>query len=432
LEKTMIDLGFFVKRRWSPGLVLVVAAGLLLPFACKRPAPEAGLTCKLVELRPDPTSGYYDAVVRLESVSLPDALKDRFQVITPTSTFDLSALPFTVEGSDPSRLEAGDTFTIPLKRPDWKFFLGSGQTEVCSEWFWDRLPPADRWDPTKSQAMEVARTIEIVNDRGLNKPMPASLPDEWQLTEEKQPEPDDPVGSLLYQKIRGDRPVEQVEIQYSPLTPDEKAQLTISTPAEFLSTWSECAKTAGLSVVVAGHPAVACNLEGVGEFGWTYRYFYTVSDMVIAVEIQADPQELSKTAEEKEKERRTDQVFLRYGYGPVGPQAWQVMIEVRMNRTGTLHKRSGAGETADKDFTISDAEFASIEKALADNRFADLESRSMNGGGIESFVSVRLNGRVKSVVMKNFREAPFENIASTIRKIVLPKVEERELQPPLR
>jgi hypothetical protein len=428
----MTDLKRIERGRWIPGLVLIVSAGLVLAAACKRRAPQPNLTCSLVELRPDTTTGYYDAVVRLDSVSLPDALKDRFQVITPTSAFDLSSLPFTVEGSAPDRLEPGDTFTIPLKRPDWKFFLVSGQTEVCSEWFWDRLPAEDRWDPTKSQAMEVARSIEIVNDRGLNKPMPASLPDEWQLVEEKQPEPQDPVGSLLYQKIRGDRPVEQLEIQYSPLTPDERAQLTISTPTEFLSTWSECAKTDGRSVVIAGHPAVACDLEGVGEFGWTYRYFYAVSDMVIAVEVQADPQELSKTPEEKEQERRTDQVFLRYGYGPVGPQGWQVMIEVRMNRTGTLHKRSAAGETADKDFTISDAEFAAVEKALADNRFTDLESRSMGAGGIESFISVRLNGRIKSVVMKNFREAPFENIASLVRRIVLPKVEEKDLQPPTR
>jgi hypothetical protein len=411
---------------------LVVLIGIFLPAGCSRAKPKPDLTCALVELRPNAASRYYDAVVRVESVTIQDPLKERFQVLTPSSAFDLSSLKFTAEGQDAARLEAGDTFVIPLKRPDWKFSLMDGDTEYCAERFWDRLPPGDRWHPTKTEAMDVARALEIVSDRGVPKPVPASLPPEWQLVEEKDPETDNPIGSVIYQKLRGGRTVEQVEVQFALLTEEERARLVSSSPADFLSTWSECAKSGGSPADIAGHSAIACDLEGVGEFGWTYRYFYISSDLVVAVDVQSDPQELGKTEQEKEQERRTDQIFLRYGYGPMGKEEWQVMIEVRMNRTGAFHKRSRAGDIVDKEFKVGDEEFAAIEKALADNNFMALESRSAADAGLESFIAVRSASGARTVNMKNFREPFFENIAAAIRRIVLPKVDENGMQPAAR
>jgi hypothetical protein len=413
-------------------LGLVALASALLAGACSRAAPKPGFACSVVELRPNAASRYYDAVVRVENITLQDPLEERFQILTPSSTFDLTSLKFAVEGRDAARLETGDTFIIPLKRPDWKYSIMDGDTEYCAENFWELLPPADRWHPTKTQAMDVARSLEVVTERGVLKPVPASLPPEWQLVEQKEPEPDNPLGSEVYQKTRGGRIVESVEVQFALLGDEEKARLAASSPAEFLSDWSECVRSGSTSVEIAGHAAIACDLEGVGEFGWTYRYFYISSDLVVAVDIQSDPQELGKTEEEKEQERRTEQVFLRYGYGPLGKEEWQVMIELRMDRTGAFHKRSRAGESVDKAFKVSDEEFAAVEKALADNSFLTLESRAAVGDGLESFLAVRSPSGARTVSMKNFREPAFEKIAGTIRRIVLPKVDENAMQPPAR
>jgi hypothetical protein len=413
-------------------LALVVLLGVLLPAGCKRAAPEPGLRCNLLELRSNPVSHYYDAVIRLEGVAIKDALKDDFQVMTPTSAFNMSTLKFTVEGGNPARLEPGDVFVVPLKRPDWKLSIMEGDTEYCAQNFRDRLPPEDRWHPTKTEAMDVARSIEVLNENGAPKPVPALLPPEWRLVDETGPAANNPVGSSLYQKLRGGRTVEQVEVQYAQLTEEEKAQLAAGSPADFLSGWSECAKTGGAAADIAGNAAVACDLEGVGEFGWTYRYFYLSSGLVVAVDVQSDPEELGKSDLEKEQERRTNQVFLRYGYGPVGREEWQVMIDLRMDRTGTFHKRPRGGETVDKDFKLGDGEFATVEKALADNNFTQLRSRSAAGPGFESFIAIRDGDKDRTVQMTNVREPHFENIAGTIRRIVLPKVDENAMQPKTR
>jgi hypothetical protein len=413
-------------------LALTLAVALLGPTGCSRAKAQTGLKCSLVELRPNPSTHYYDAVVRVDSVTIRDPLKERFQAVTFSSTHDLSTLKFTAEGADPVRLEAGDTFVIPLKRPDWKFSILESNAELCAERFWDRLPPDDRWHPTKTEGMAVALSIEITNERGVLKPAPISLPPEWRLTDETEPTADNAIGTATYRKQRGGRLVEQVEIQYARLTDEQKAQLEAGSPADFLSGWSECAKSGGVSGTIAGHAALVCDLEGVGDFGWTYRFFYTTSGLVVAADIQSDPAELGKTDAEKELERRTDQVFLRYGYGPLGKEEWQVMIELRMNRTGAFHKRSRAGETVDKDFHVSDDEFSAIEKALAEHDFWLLESHSTIGPGFESFISVRTDERARTVSMKNSHEPPFEDIAKTIRGIILPKVNENGMEPPTR
>ncbi|MGA2533792.1 MAG: hypothetical protein ABSG19_12245 [Candidatus Aminicenantales bacterium] len=416
------------KGRASLLAFLALAAAVFPPSGCTRAKPKPELTCAIIELRPNGGTKYYDAVVQVATITLQDALKEQFQVLTPTSSYDLASLKFTVDGNDPSRLEAGDTFIVPLKRPDWKFSVMDGDKEYCAENFWDRLPVADRFHPTKTEAMDVARSLELVNERGVLKPVPASLPPEWQLVEDKNAEADTPVSSVVYQKTRGGRIVEQVEVQYALLSEEEKAQLASSSPAEFLSTWSECAKKGGSLADIAGHSAIACDLEGVGDFGWTYRYFYISSNMVVAVDVQSDPEELGKTEQEKEQERRTEQIFLRYGYGPVGKEEWQVMIELRMNRSGAFHKRSRAGESVDKEFKVSEEEFAAIEKALADNQFMSLESRSAAGPGLESFLAVRSLSGARTVNMKNVRVPAFEEIAGAIRRIVLPKVDENGMQ----
>ncbi|HVP89847.1 MAG TPA: hypothetical protein VMS75_01395 [Terriglobales bacterium] len=414
------------------GAAVVLASALAGLTGCTRAKAKPELACTVLELRGDPASRYYDAVVRVDRVTLPDAAKIGLRVLTPTSSFELSTLRFTAEGRDPSRLEPGETFVVPLVRPDWKLSIVGAEAALWTDNFWDLLPPNDRWHPTKTEAMAVASSAPVVNVRGVLKPVPTSLPAEWRRAEETEPTADTALGSSVYRKVRGGRVVEQVEFQYVRLTEEQKSLLASGLTTDFLGDWSDCAKNGGAAATVAGHQAIVCDLEGTGDFGWTYRFFYIDSNVLVGADVQSDPQELGKTDAQKDLERRTDQVFLRYGYGPVGAEEWQVMIELRMNRTGGFHKRSRAGEVVDKDFRVGDDEFAAVEKALADNGFWTLESRSGIGSGFESFLAVQTDVQVRTVAMKNVRDAGFESIASMVRRIVLPKVEENGMQPKVR
>ncbi len=412
------------------GAALAVALAGLAGCSHAKAKPE--LACTVLELRQDPASRYYDAVVRVERVTLPDAAKAGLRVLTPTSSFDVPTLRFTADGRDASRLEPGDTFIVPLARPDWKLAVEGGGSVLWTDNFWDLLPQNDRWHPTKTEAMTVAASAPVVDVHGVLKPVPASLPPEWRLAEETEPTADSALGSSVYRKVRGGRVVEQVEFQYARLTEDQKTRIASGLTTDFLGDWSDCAKNGGAAATVAGHQAIVCDLEGTGDFGWTYRFFYVDSDVLVGADVQSDPQELGKTDAQKDLERRTDQVFLRYGYGPVGAEEWQVMIELRMNRTGAFHKRSRAGEVVDKDFRVGDDEFAAVEKALADNGFWALESRSGIGTGFESFLAVQTDAQARTVAMKNVRDVRFEKIAATVRTMVLPKVDESGMQPKAR
>ncbi len=418
----------FKRRRKAfpvPVIAVVAVLAALAAAGCRRQAETQGMSCTLVELRPDAKTGYYDAVVRVDEITLKDPLRDRLQVLTPSASVSVADLEFTQEGSDPSRLQAGDTFVVPLQRPDWKLDVGRGSTTFCLENFWDLLPPNDQYHPTKTEAMEVAKSLEIAYENGAPKPVPSFLPETWTLSSEEEATADDPVNSVVYQRRRDDQLVAQVEVQYAPLSDEEKQLLAEGSVADVVGSWSDCVKTQGREAVVAGHQALACDMEGTGEFGWTYRYFYVQADVLVAVDIQSDPQEWGKPAEAEEAAVRSERVFLRYSYGPVGPEESQVMIEIRMNRTGAFHKRSRAGEAVDKDFVLNDQEFAALETALAADNFMELESRSGGSGGTTAMISVFSKGRQHTVEMKNYPEAPFDNFAKTIRDMVLPKVGER-------
>jgi hypothetical protein len=421
------------RPRWhSTGIgrtaaVLTTAAVLVSILAaqgCRKPAPPP-LACSLVELKPNPAGGYFDATIRVDAAAVKNSALESIQAVTPSGSADLATLEFPVVGANPAAIEPGDVFVVPLKKPDWRLALVQGTTTLCSVNFWDQLPPADQWHPTKSEAMELAKTILVVSVNDLPKPSIPNLPPEWALAEETEAETDNPVASMIYFKTREDVTLEKLEIQYAILSESDKAELETVSASAFLSRRTGCAEQAGQAAVVAGHQAVVCDMEGVGEFAWTYRYYYVDSGLIIGVDIQADPQEWVKTPEQKDLERRTDRIFLRYNYGPTGPEEWQNLIEIRMNRTGGFHKMSRAGDVVDRAFAISDEEFAEIESALAANKFMEMGSRSGGSGGMTSTISVRTATAARTVEMKNYKEPLFDNIALTIRRIVFPKVGEK-------
>ena len=79
--------------------------------------------CRLVELRENPTSQYYDAVIRVERIDLIQPLKSRFYLTTPSILLELVNARYTEDGESEDRLEVGDTFIVPLQKPDWKLFI---------------------------------------------------------------------------------------------------------------------------------------------------------------------------------------------------------------------------------------------------------------------------------------------------------------------
>lgn len=409
------------------GWIGIAAVGFSLMVGskgCTFFQPEEPFTCSVVELKKNQATQYYDAVVEVDGIVLKNPLKSRFYLMTPTRILELAELAYLEDGADSEMLEPGDVFIVPLQKPDWKFFIREENAIYCSHNFWDQLPVADQWHPTKSEAWKIAQNITLEESDGFIKPLPKNLPVEWAFVEEELPVPDYPYGTILCQKIRADMVREEVAIQYAYLTEDEEYDLDLMSPTDALRSWIEWAKKEGQAAEVNGRPLVFWDMEGMGTFGWSYRYAYIEGNVVVEVTVAADPLEWQKTEQEKAVERRTEKVFVRYGYGPVGKPEWQILIEIRMNREGVFYKRSRAGITIEKPFNLEEGEFREIERSLQENRFLLLQSRSGPPGGIDSFITVQFIDKTHSVEMKNFSEPYFQNIGKTIKDIVLPKVDE--------
>jgi len=410
-------------------LTLLAGLGLcLFPLmSCKALKEKEHFECSLVELAENTDSGYYDAIIKVEDLKLDDALKTRFVLSTPTSSHEIADLTFVEDGQDPERLETGDVFTVPLRKPDWRFYVREQKNIYCSHDFWEMLPVNNQWHPTKSEAMEVAQNIEIESVEGLPKPMAKILSEEWHLIADKLPDPDDPAGYVIYQKIRAEEIKEEVNILYYFLTEPEIKELFSGTGTEFLFNWTDWAKKYGKPKTIAGHDAVYWDMKEMSELSWAYRYAYIDSEMVVEIDIRADPLEWVKTEQEKILEGKAKKVFLRYGYGPVGDLDWQIMIEIWMNGEGAFHKRSKEEGSIQKSFRLEDRELEQIQISINENRFRDLHSRSGIPGGVTSFLSVRYWDQYHTVELKNVTVPLYQNIEQTIRRIVLPKVDEKSV-----
>jgi len=393
---------------------------------CGRLKEKKAFECSLVELTQNSESDYYDAVVKVERFIPDSALKDSFSLLTPTNTYILADLSFMEDGENSERLEMGDVFIVPLRKPDWEISI-KGQNDIsCVLDFWEMLPVHDQWHPTKSEAMEVAQGIEVELVEGLLKPVVKNLPEEWQFIDERLPDYDDPCGYVVYQKLRADIVKEEVNIQYCFLMDYEIKELSSGSDIEFLFNWADWTKKYGKAEIIVGRDAVYWDMKGMGEFGWAFRYAYIDSEMVIDVNIHSDPLEWVKTEQEKILEGKARKVFLRYGYGPVGDAEWQIMIEIMMNGDGLFHKRSKDGTILEKAFSLEDRELEEIQVSINENRFRELRSRSGVSGGMTTFLSVRYGDQYHTVELKNVSVPLYQKIEKTIKSIVLPKVDKTD------
>ncbi|MFC2156369.1 hypothetical protein ACFLT9_00900 [Acidobacteriota bacterium] len=422
MRKNVPSLNYRILYLWG---FLILCFFLFLAPSCDLFKESSPLECSLLELRSNPSSGYYDAVVSVTRLQMDDPLKSRFSLTTPTQYFEMTDIQFQEDNVDTERMEIGDVFIVPLQKPDWKFYIREENEFYCSHNIWDQLPVDDQWHPTKSEAMTVADTITVQMEDGLPIPMVGFIPDEWALVDEGLPDQDDPRGYLVYQKIRADEVKEEMAVNYSFLSERELDQLSTSGETTFLTDWTEWTRKESVPAVVAGHTAVAMDMPGIGSYGWSYRYAYIDSEMVIEVNIEADPLEWVKTDQEKILEGKTRTVLLRYGYGPIGEPGWQIMIEIRMTGEGMFYKRSRRGISIDKAFQLENWEFNDIQKSISDNRFIELESRSGPPGGQDTFLSILHGEDYHTVELKNIKLDSFESIARRIKEIVLPKVDEK-------
>ena len=405
-------------------LVVIAFCSILANTSCNLFEEHDALECEMVELRNNPASGYYDATVRVELYTLYQAVKSRFTLVTPTNSYQMEALTFIEEGDDPEQLESGDTFVVPLSKPDWKFYIGEQDEIYGSVNFWELIPEKDRWHPLKSEAMEVAQSIEVSEQDGIFKPMPQFLPDEWTLASDEQYGEAD-CKTLVYQKIRVGEVKEEVNIVYCELTDEEKKELETISETEVLTDWTEWTRKCSQLGLVAGHTAVYWDMEGCGYFGWSYRYAYIDGDTVTEVTVASDPLEWEKTEQEKAEERRTRRVFITYGYGPVGEPGWEITIVIRANGGGSFNKESERGISITKPFALTEVELHEIETVLQENNFLELESHSGPTGGINSFITVRYDGTSHTVEMRNATAESYAAIEQLIRQTILPRVGEQ-------
>ena len=392
---------------------------------CKSSKEKELLQCSLVELIENPATKYFDAVIKVENLELTGAQKTEFTIYALTKSFEMEKLPFTEDGQDPDLLEEGDVFRLQLQKPDWKIIIMTEMDIVCSLDFWEMLPFDSQWHPTKSEAMEVAENIEMELTENMLKPAAMFLPEEWRFAGERLPDMDDPCGEAAYQKLRAENIKEEVYIKYCFLSDADIKELSAGSEAAFLSNWTDWGKKTGKLKSIAGHDALYSDAQDINGFDWTYIYAYIESEIAIEIEIYADPMEWVKTKEEKILEGKKGVAFLRYGFGPVGDEQWQVMIEIGMDGEGHFHKRSKERIIVEKDFSLNQWELDEIQSSIDENNFRDLRSRSGVSGEISSFLSVRYRDQYHTVEIKGTQVLPFENIEQTIRNIVLPKVDER-------
>jgi len=381
---------------------------------------------KTIELRENPSSQYYDAVVRVEHLQYGSQALDRFKVKTLSNVFKMEDLTFIEEGKKRSYLEAGDIFVVPLNKLEWELVIDwedeDGETRPFFVDCWELLPEEDRWHPLKSEAMEVAQSIELSQVDGILQPVPKFLPDEWELGWEECP--DGRCGTLQYQKVRVGEVKEEVNIEYCKLTDEERRELGTTSETEFLSHWTAWTEKFSRPGVVAGHTAVYWDMRGFGSYGWSYRYAYVDDDMVVEVTLDSDPLEWVKTEQEKEEERRTRRIFVTYGYGPIGEPEWMITIEIRLNGEGSFYKQSQTGISIERLFRLTQGELDEIERALQENKFLELELYSGTPSDINSFITVEYDDMSHTVVATNAATEPYRNIEQKIREIVLPKVGE--------
>ncbi len=402
-------------------LAIILSPAPLFATGCSE---DDCLKCKVLELRANPSSQYYDAVVGIEHIGWSLVrTKSNYTVKTLTGSYEIGDLNFVEDGKNTAELEEGDIFIVPLNKPDWSLTI-EGCADPVS--FRELLPEDERWHPTKTEAMQVARSIELKNDNQTLKPVPQFLPPEWVRADEF-PSVFAGESCTSYQKVRVDEVREEVLVCYWELTSDEKQKLETMPMAEFIREvyHGNSLLPRGEEITIDGRTGIAVDEEGLGK-GWLYEYAYVDNGIVIDVRIDSDPLEWVKTEQEKEEERNSRAVFLTYFYTETGEPESKVTIKIRLNGEGSLDKLAKIHETWL--FQLSQAELDELVKTLEENGFLQMaeEVPLLAPDSSNSFITATFNGESHTVAVGTEAVPDYENMGQKIKQIVLPKIEETE------
>jgi hypothetical protein len=277
---------------------------LLLLVSCK----TAPVQLELLELRQNPATGYYDAIVKVTGISTPKRkvssflLESRLRDGGPEAigwknrTIPCEQLAFIDAGDNEDRLEVGDVFVFPLEKPEFQLYAVLDGATVGYLSVWGELPEQDRWSPLDSAAMDMARTVKVREENGMMIPLPGELPAGWRRLDEEKAGAQ--AGSLHFVKKENGKIIDELIIRYKKLTVDELDALENTSRKDFL--FDEAGRSLGHKAswarkifryeTIAGHEAV---VQGMNRLPLEYfppiyqdRYLYIDEGVLIDILIR--------------------------------------------------------------------------------------------------------------------------------------------------
>jgi hypothetical protein len=296
----------------------VLAGGVLLVFltsGCHGPPVEL----RLVELRPNAKSDYYDAVVEITGIVTRERRRSSFTVSSLLRTaapgrigYRERAVPaekivFLDAGQRPDEFEAGDVFVFPLRKPEFDVRLATDRAMVGYLNVWEQIPEEERWDPRHTEAMRLAGNLGVRRDGGVARPVPRDLPAAWACVEDVYGE--ERQGGMLrfVRKIDG-RTTDEVLIHYRVVGEEEEETMRKVGQEEFLlrqagpmlgknPAWARRVFRGG---TLAGHKALIQGMDRRPSpfFPPIYqdRYLYFDDGLVVQVLLRSAHKEVSCTA----------------------------------------------------------------------------------------------------------------------------------------
>lgn len=95
-----------MKRFAWIALAVMISCSNPMTMSCVLLEEHEPLECKVVELKKNLASQYYDAIVRVEFLTLGQVVKSRFTLVTPTGSYKMEGLTFIEGSNNPVELES--------------------------------------------------------------------------------------------------------------------------------------------------------------------------------------------------------------------------------------------------------------------------------------------------------------------------------------
>lgn len=415
-----------IKSFWS----LILAVTLLAIPAFSSCDEHQDLEMNIVDFRANPTSGYYDVVVKVDYIgyAVKSSAKSSFYINTVPNYrhLELSELTFSKEHGKSQTLDPGDTFIVPVMSPEWQFYVSDQDYHIATLDFYNKLPEAQRFHPLKSEAGKLSQQIQWVEIHGMISPQLPQLPAEWSLIETYTASGTE-FNYLQFRKIRVDEVKEKLDVYFRPLTLDELNLLKTKSEVDVMRQIYHGSFIAGSyshSGTYNGYPALIVDARGMGEFSWTYSTNFIQNGWLLRTDIESDAREWVMTPAEKSQEILNRGILFTYSYGLEPGADWKVDITVRINGEGKMEKHSSSGVTISKAFQLSTSEIKNLGNTFSQSNFIGLSSSNTNPSITYTSLSLIQDDKTYSLNSGKALRPAIKSLQDTIRQIILPKVDE--------